>query len=678
MNSIEVRPVRALGPSLSLTVSKQIKPSVSPSNRQRFLRRVHAFWIDGVLEHSLHGASLIMLGLQEQLDALANPWHLVLQHPDTTPRSFPLGTRITEVYDAASGELLILGAPGSGKTTLLLELASDLLDRAEHDEQYPMPVIFPLSSWTGKQPLTKWMVAELISKYQVPRKLARTWVEANLILPLLDGLDEVPAQSRTACIETINTYHQEHAFLPLVVTSRSADYLKQTARVRLTSAVTIQLLMQQQINEYLASGGEPLWALRIALHRDAALRELAETPLMLSILTLTYHGLPIEELLRGGITPTRQQIFEHYVDRMLVRRGGTILYRPEQIVNWLTWLAQRMKQHNQTVFYIEQMQLDWLTKGGFLQCLGYTTVKLVVGLVFGLIVGPMYGLIGGLIYWLGPVLAFRLSPALSGLIINYVPVGVAALLTGSIRLGLISGFITGLIALRNTEIRPAAKITWSWQNVQRRWGIGLVVSLITTGLLVLYTTLFSVIVMHFRIWRALSGVLFSSISWGLGSGLITDFAIGLSSNMLEKNHSVRPNQGVWNSARNSGLVGLFIALTFTLINGLFTLLRYQARYFGAGFPFDLGLTLVAISQQSLLTVIIIGLIFWPIYGGVACINHVALRLLAWRAGSIPWNYPRFLDYATERVLLSKVGGGYIFIHRLLLEYFASLDTGSQT
>ena len=41
-----------------------------------------------------------------------------------------------------------------------------------------------------------------------------------------------------------------------------------------------------------------------------------------------------------------------------------------------------------------------------------------------------------------------------------------------------------------------------------------------------------------------------------------------------------------------------------------------------------------------------------------------------RNGSIPWNYVKFLDYAAERILLRKVGGGYIFIHRMLLEYFA--------
>jgi len=31
---------------------------------------------------------------------------------------------------------------------------------------------------------------------------------------------------------------------------------------------------------------------------------------------------------------------------------------------------------------------------------------------------------------------------------------------------------------------------------------------------------------------------------------------------------------------------------------------------------------------------------------------------------------RFFDEATGNVLLQKVGGGYRFIHRLLLDYFA--------
>jgi predicted NACHT family NTPase len=48
------------------------------------------------------------------------------------------------VFDDMGGELLILGAPGSGKTTTLLELAGELLARAEAEDGQPIPVVFNL------------------------------------------------------------------------------------------------------------------------------------------------------------------------------------------------------------------------------------------------------------------------------------------------------------------------------------------------------------------------------------------------------------------------------------------------------------------------------------------------------------------------------------------------------
>jgi hypothetical protein len=63
-------------------------------------------------------------------------------------------------------------------------------------------------------------------------------------------------------------------------------------------------------------------------------------------------------------------------------------------------------------------------------------------------------------------------------------------------------------------------------------------------------------------------------------------------------------------------------------------------------------------------------------GGKTCIPHLTLRLILYRDGYIPWNYSRFLDYAAERTFLQKVGGGYIFIHRLLLEHFAQMKLES--
>ena len=68
-----------------------------------------------------------------------------------------------------------------------------------------------------------------------------------------------------------------------------------------------------------------------------------------------------------------------------------------------------------------------------------------------------------------------------------------------------------------------------------------------------------------------------------------------------------------------------------------------------------------------------GLVVWQVGGLGAFLQHFALRIFLWGAGSLPWNVVAFLDEAAERLLLRKVGGGYIFMHRLLLDYFASLE-----
>ena len=65
---------------------------------------------------------------------------------------------------------------------------------------------------------------ELNLRYDVPTGIAQEWVAADQILPLLDGLDEVRAEHRPACVEAVNAFRQSHGFLPVVITSRLADY----------------------------------------------------------------------------------------------------------------------------------------------------------------------------------------------------------------------------------------------------------------------------------------------------------------------------------------------------------------------------------------------------------------------------------------------------------------------
>lgn len=67
----------------------------------------------------------------------------------------------------------------------------------------------------------------------------------------------------------------------------------------------------------------------------------------------------------------------------------------------------------------------------------------------------------------------------------------------------------------------------------------------------------------------------------------------------------------------------------------------------------------------------LGLVFSFPAGGSFCIQHFMVRLILWWHDVVPLGYVSFLDYATELIFLRKVGGGYIFVHRMLMEHLAA-------
>jgi predicted NACHT family NTPase len=161
------------------------------------------------LRQSLHNAVLINLGKESQPQQVKRPWDAHIKIGLKPAEPIPDTTKILEVFDSQeiAGKLLILGEPGSGKTTTQLELAQALVSRAEEQPDYPVPVLFNLSSWKDdQQSITDWLVAELKSKYGVSKKLGQEWVENHQLLPLLDGLDELEPQRQELCVYAINQF----------------------------------------------------------------------------------------------------------------------------------------------------------------------------------------------------------------------------------------------------------------------------------------------------------------------------------------------------------------------------------------------------------------------------------------------------------------------------------------
>ncbi len=778
---------------------------ISDQNRQRMLARVHSIWITGFLEHSLHGAALITLELREQSDLTENPWRLFLQEINQPTGPLPSGTRITQVYDNTHGGLLILGEPGSGKTTLLLELARDLLNRAQHDKTHPIPVVFNLSSWvTKQQSLTEWLIKELNTKYQVPRRLGQLWIERDQILPLLDGLDEVSPVHSTACVEAINAYRREHGLVPMVVCSRSADYLARTTRILLPSAIVIQPLTPRQIDDYLSSAGEKLVAVSAALREDLVLRELAKTPLMLSVLTLAYHGKSVEDILStASFTTRQQQVLATYVQQMLQRRVIETHYTVQQTAHWLAWLARQLVRHSQVIFYIELMQPDWLVEDRSRRAYGRLAIQLP-GMLIGMLVSLMvnnflyganiigyeilYGLVGGLIggllgrstttqqfpkreksvqssFWphvfralrngilmglsvgLGVALAnqwfqvglifgvgfglgsFLLSLTLveevktrqqtSIIVTSQTSMWHNLIVTGPIRNGLYTGLVVGIssglifglnfglstglddgleyglsfgligvllsmiLTRMGRDIQLVEIIAWSWRSIYR--------SLINIRHLINTASVGVLIGLVFGLNVTLSTRLEYGLSLGLSFGLCYWLFFGLfqgvSSSTLNDSSRITPNQGIQRSARNSIIIGLISGCVIWLLCILYSILNislYLSLTAGLSNGLSYGLRsglvdgLRFVLTDGLLVGLAGGLLVGLMNGGLAFLRHSILRWLLRNTNFMPLNYPRFLNYASDRILLRKIGGGYSFVHRLLLEYFATLDTSTAT
>ena len=270
-----------------------------------------------------------------------------------------------------------------------------------------------------RRPLADWLVDELTERYYVPRKLAQAWTDAEQVLPLLDGLDEVAPEHRAECVEAINTFRRQHGLVPLAVCCRAADYQALPARVELSGAVVIEPLSRAQVSTYLKQAGKPLAGVRTALRDDETLWELLDTPLMLSIVALAYRGRSAAEVrATGSLEERRAHLFANYTERMFERRTKVTEYTREQTIRWLAWLARSLMHNNLSVFYVEWMQPDWLPSRAqrwivammpimFSGLVGGLVVGLVVGLVFGLVIGLVWagragrravsGLVGGLV-----------------------------------------------------------------------------------------------------------------------------------------------------------------------------------------------------------------------------------------------------------------------------------------
>jgi hypothetical protein len=212
-----------------------------------------------------------------------------------------------------TGRLVVLGEPGAGKTMLMVRLVLDLLTRRASGD--PVPILVSVASWNpATQDLRSWLMAQLLVDHptladpppsdRAEPTRAAALLASGLIVPILDGLDEIPEQVRGPAISRINDALQPGQ--KLVVTCRSKEF-RAAVRPRggiemtLRAAAIIQLdpLDIGILRRYLrddAGGpaGRARWEPVLAvLGTDAPAGQALRTPLMASLARTIYNPRPV-------------------------------------------------------------------------------------------------------------------------------------------------------------------------------------------------------------------------------------------------------------------------------------------------------------------------------------------------------------------------------------------------
>ena len=128
--------------------------------------------------------------------------------------------------------LVIIGAPGAGKTTLAVQLLRELIS-SRHDSE-PVPVLMSVAQWdTTKFPrLYDWLGLQLSRYYpallspELGADVAQVLAARGHILPVLDGLDELPeavrgVQHSRASIACYRSERCPFLYTPLLQSSAS-------------------------------------------------------------------------------------------------------------------------------------------------------------------------------------------------------------------------------------------------------------------------------------------------------------------------------------------------------------------------------------------------------------------------------------------------------------------------
>ncbi|MFE5891181.1 NACHT domain-containing protein [Streptomyces sp. NPDC056462] len=235
--------------------------------------------------------------------------------------------------------LVVTGGAGVGKTTLCMQLMLSLLEPRADNEAAPVPVLVSASSWNPSylSDFTMWIAIEVGRSYpqiaalgpDIPRRLTA----GGHVLPVLDGLDELPDAARAMVVRTLGTLLTTQQ--PLILTCRTDEFAQAVQEdgsvLRTATVIEPEPLTAQaaavHLRRHLATPLTTEWEILLSGleapgPRTGPLTIVAEavtTPLDLGLLRATYAvgNKSPAELLQSGRFATPAALRGHLLDRLI-------------------------------------------------------------------------------------------------------------------------------------------------------------------------------------------------------------------------------------------------------------------------------------------------------------------------------------------------------------------------
>lgn len=411
------------------------------------------------------------------------------------------GPQIAEVLGRVpTGRLVVLGEPGAGKTVLMIRLVLDLLSTRQPDE--PVPVLCPVASWNPVSTrLHDWLAGMLIMDHpflaaEAPpgvrgKNCAQALLGNGRIMPILDGLDEIPDDVRAHAIAGINRTHSYPD--KLVVTCRTEEFMHATKPERgqavdLHGAAVAELcpLEIHDVFRYLEDSAQSSlarnsWKVVEKKSKDyPAFRCMLESPLMAGLARAVCNSEPGEIPIGESVDPERL-IESPDPGRYLLQAFIPAVYRSNLNRHWTAAKAERWLRfiaiHLQRKIKMPDFKW-WELPKSIPHAITETTARISKGVAFGpfsciffslataaaagvavaVRIDPADGYLASLAVGLTVCLSGASSDLLPGGHAAWAAVGLAAGLSGALIGGEVGGIDAGLATALFYSV--AVKLAW--------------------------------------------------------------------------------------------------------------------------------------------------------------------------------------------------------------------------